>query len=111
MSEVIANRIEITDLILGPCEDCGILNQFLLPCCHYLVRAYTTGEMIPRSLIHPRWWLNGPQINFFQWKPSYTDDILGLPSPSPNPGRRASFNYSSSQLKMDEIHKQLNSEN
>ena len=54
MSEVIANRIEITDLILGPCEDCGILNQFLLPCCHYLVRAYTTGEMIPRSLIHPR---------------------------------------------------------
>src|SRR5436853_2501456 len=29
---------------------------------------------IPRSLIHPRWWLKGPAIHQPNWRPQYLDD-------------------------------------
>ena len=46
---------------IGQCE-CEILLQFGLPCWHYLYHYYHTGEAIPRSLCHPRWWLGGGPI-------------------------------------------------
>jgi hypothetical protein len=37
---------------------------------------------IPRSLFHPRWWLNGPLISktFAPWKPHYHDSAPTLPT-------------------------------
>jgi hypothetical protein len=51
-----------------------------LPCKHHLLRAYTTGIPIPRSLFHPRWWLNGPPIPkaLTPWKPQYEDSTPEL---------------------------------
>jgi hypothetical protein len=52
------------------CE-CELLLRFSLPCKHHLLHACTTGVPIPKSLFHPRWWLNGPPISkaFTPWKP------------------------------------------
>ena len=58
---------------LGPCE-CEILLRFHLPCKHYLLRAAQTGQAIPRSLIHPRWWLKGPAITLRDWVPIYPEE-------------------------------------
>ena len=60
------------DINLGPCN-CEVLLRFGISCRHYLRRAYLTGEPIPRSLLHPRWWLNGPQIRFTNWLPKYDE--------------------------------------
>src|SRR5882757_1096707 len=49
---------------LGNCE-CPLLLQFGLPCRHYLFHFYVSGEAIPRSLCHPRWWLNGGLLALF----------------------------------------------
>jgi len=56
---------------LGNCETCDILNRHSLPCRHFLRRAYDEGAPIPRSLIHPRWWLRGPVIQDPTWSPYY----------------------------------------
>jgi hypothetical protein len=54
------------------CE-CELLLRFSLPCKHHL-HACATGIPIPRSLFHPRWWLNGPPISkaLTPWKPQYS---------------------------------------
>ena len=46
---------------LEPC-DCEILLQYSLPYKHFLLEVAQGGSPIPRSLLHPRWWLNGPVI-------------------------------------------------
>jgi hypothetical protein len=56
---------------LGPCE-CEILLRFRLPCRHYLERAWMTNIPLSRSLIHPRWWIKGPEITFQSWEPIYS---------------------------------------
>jgi MULE transposase domain len=53
---------------------CQILLRFGLPCKHVLKRAFDTGEPIPRSLIHPRYWLQGPTIHAREWQPRYAED-------------------------------------
>jgi len=57
---------------LGPCE-CEPLLAYSLLCRHYLLRACQQGNPIPRSLIHSRWWLEGP-ISNHNWKPRYRED-------------------------------------
>ena len=47
---------------LGPCA-CEILQRYSLPCKHYLYRIVQNGQPIPRSLLHPRWWLGGPVVS------------------------------------------------
>ena len=59
-----------TDLDLGPCG-CQLLLRYSLPCKHYLFRACQTGEPLPKSLVHPRWWLKGPTIRHNRWVPFY----------------------------------------
>jgi hypothetical protein len=43
-------------------------------CKHHLLHACKAGLPIPRSLFHPRWWLDGPPISktFLPWKPYYS---------------------------------------
>ena len=50
------------------CE-CEILLRYSLPCRHYLQEIYRNGQPIPRSLVHPRWWVNGPLIQCTGWRP------------------------------------------
>ena len=38
---------------------------------HHLLQAYQTGQPLPRSLLHPRWWLDGPAITAVDWQPTY----------------------------------------
>ena len=61
-------RIAPTAIPESVCQ-CEILLQFGLPCTHYLTHYYLTGQPIPRSLCHPRWWLNGPTISTKSWAP------------------------------------------
>lgn len=59
------------------CFNCELLVRFGLPCRHYLAVPCQDGAPIPRSLIHPRWWIHGPLIQFSKWRPSYR--IFTLP--------------------------------
>jgi hypothetical protein len=64
---------------LAPC-DCEILHQYSLPCKHFLLKVAQCGSPIPRSLLHPRWWLNGPVIRRGpwgerSWKPQYMEGM------------------------------------
>ena len=51
--------------------------RFSLPCKHHLLHACATGIPIPKSLFHPRWWLNGPPISkaLTPWKPQYSTSV------------------------------------
>ena len=69
---------------LGSCDTCDILHRYSLPCRHYLRRAYDEGTPIPRSLIHPRWWLRGPVIKNSSWNPSYHGIVEPMPSMRPS---------------------------
>jgi hypothetical protein len=57
----------------SPCR-CQVLLRFGLPCKHVLKRAFDTGEPIPRSLVHPRYWLQGPTTHAREWQPRYAED-------------------------------------
>ena len=53
---------------LGLCY-CSLITQWGLPCRHYLYRYYASGEPLPRSLCHPRWWLDRGPITQLNWEP------------------------------------------
>jgi hypothetical protein len=55
---------------LGSCK-CIILLAFGLPCRHYLRRCYASGQPIPRSLVHPRWWLQNSKVHPLNWQPTF----------------------------------------
>ena len=61
------------DRHLGECH-CSILLRYGIACKHHLKRAYLDGQPIPKSLLHPRWWLKGPTVRYTGWKPSYPED-------------------------------------
>ena len=73
-------KISVDHVVNGrlPCE-CHILRRFGLPCKHYLQRSYFSGEAIPRSLIHPRYWLRGPTIHPQEWKPFWHENDIQQP--------------------------------
>jgi len=48
--------------------------ELSLPCKHVLKRAFDTGEPIPRSLVHPRYWLQGPIMHEGEWQPRYPEE-------------------------------------
>ena len=62
-----------TEIIANEDCSCELLLRYSLPCKHYLLEAAQTGQPIPKTLFHPRWWLNGPPIvkTFIPWKPYY----------------------------------------
>lgn len=66
-------------------EDCHcvILSRYSLPCCHYLRPLYDAGTPIPRSFLHPRWWLKGPPIYERNWVPFISsEEQAKTPQPS-----------------------------
>jgi MULE transposase domain len=67
-----------TNQELGECH-CNILQQYSLPCRHYLRLLWNTGAPIPRSFLHPRWWLKGPVTQLGNWVPS-SEQVLARPS-------------------------------
>src|SRR3989440_2119574 len=70
----------VTDTNLTDCH-CELLLRYGLPCKHHLLQAYRTGQPIPRSLLHPRWWLDGLIIQMGKWVPIYGQQQTLLLSP------------------------------
>ena len=95
-----------TGLHLGDCQ-CELLLQFGLPCKHYLLRAYQMGDPIPRSLLHPRWWLNGPLICRTNWKPEYPYEELGTEAEEQEFGDR---DFQEHTTKLSQIRRELDPE-
>ena len=83
-SEWEATKDEINKGSLRPnpsCSECELLIRFGLPCKHYLAQPFEDGAPIPRSLIHPRWWINSEPIRISEWTPTYRTFALSM-SPS-----------------------------
>jgi hypothetical protein len=59
----------------GLCR-CELLHRWGLPCRHYLLRAHRPGQPIPRSLVHPRYWLQGQPIQDVIRQPRYPEEEL-----------------------------------
>jgi hypothetical protein len=80
--QLITQKVATTNgaIDLGPYE-CELLYRFGLPCKHHLLRAAQTGEPLPRTLLHPRWWLHGPPIQQLNWVPSYGQEQVVVVSP------------------------------
>lgn len=76
----VVDHTVISNEDISPSCDCEILHRYSLPCKHFLLRVAQRGSPIPRSLLHPRWWLNGPVIRRGcwgerSWKPEYTEEM------------------------------------
>jgi hypothetical protein len=67
---------------MGNCA-CPLLVQFGLPCIHHLYPFWLSGQPIPRSLCHPRWWVNGPPIIDRFWAPSTGSHLVIRAEPQP----------------------------
>jgi len=74
---------EVTNTDIIDCS-CELLLRYGLPCKHHLLQAYRTGQPIPRSLLHPRWWLDGPVIKTGKWIPIYGQEQTLVLSPKEN---------------------------
>lgn len=59
-------------LLSGSSSPCTGLwrKQHLLPCSHDLSQGYETGYPIPKSLVHPRWWIDGHIPTSPDWQPT-----------------------------------------
>lgn len=55
--------------VSGDCVDCKLLRQYGLPCKHWLSKPFLQGVPIPKTLIHPRWWIRGPVA--MEWAPLF----------------------------------------
>ena len=53
--------------------------QYLLPCSHDLQRVFDSGELIPRSLVHPRWYIHGETLSSQSWQPTYGKEAETTP--------------------------------
>jgi hypothetical protein len=52
---------------------CELLLRYGLPFKHVLRLAFETGDSIPQSFVHSRYWLNGPIIHARDWQPGYAE--------------------------------------
>ncbi|KIX06425.1 uncharacterized protein Z518_04401 [Rhinocladiella mackenziei CBS 650.93] len=83
------------------CE-CPILYQFGIACRHHLLWAFLENLPLPKTLLHPRWWLSGSEITERNWKPFY-------PSKAPQEDLRSNQDAQQALL-LAEIRNQLNPE-
>jgi hypothetical protein len=74
-------QIKTAGELLGVCQ-CGMIERFGLPCHHTLERSYDEKIPIPLTLIHPRWWYDGPIEERASWQPRYIQDTSSQPTPS-----------------------------
>jgi len=87
---------------MGAC-DCAMLLQFGLPCQHHLYPFYLSRQPIPRSLCHPRWWLEGGPITTVNWAP-FTDSLPFFKA-TPQPL------FMSTERRILELREEMDSEN
>ena len=66
-------KMKATGELLGVCQ-CGMIERFALPCRHTLERSYDERIPIPLTLIHPRWWYDGPIEERAGWRPRYVQE-------------------------------------
>jgi len=59
------------DLPSNDCEYKDLL-RFGIAYAYYLKKAYIENLAIPKMMLHPRWWLNGPSVYSANWRPFYT---------------------------------------
>lgn len=64
-------------------SDCEATVRFGLPCSHKLMRAAIQGIGFPISLVHPRWWLDGPEFESASWEPRYYDETIDFCTAKP----------------------------
>jgi len=77
----LSSLLETTEGIdLGICN-CQLRFQYSLPCWHDLLPLYQAGQAIPRSMLHPRWWIDGPILTASKWTPRLIEDSAILVSP------------------------------
>lgn len=71
--------------VISPSNDCecAILLQFGIACRHLLKKAFLEDLPIPKTLVHPRWWLQGPGIHDTNWKPFYPTPEPHFTAPAP----------------------------
>ena len=82
--EIIKDEINrATHQFKAACSSCELLVRYGLPCKHYLAGPCQDGAPIPRSMIHPRWWLNGEPIQITRWAPIYHTFTLPISPPRP----------------------------
>jgi hypothetical protein len=55
---------------------CELLYRFGLPYKHHLLQAAQTGQALPRTLLHPRWWLHD-----LDWKPYGQEQAVVISPP------------------------------
>jgi hypothetical protein len=65
VKEIAANQ---GNLDTEPCH-CQLLLRWYLPCRHSLLSLAMSGQPIPKSMVHPRWWIKSPAIRFNNWRP------------------------------------------
>jgi hypothetical protein len=63
------------------CRTCELPLRFGLPCRHTLCLAYLRGDLLPKSVFHPRWWIYGPAIKEDRWHPMYESTELPISPP------------------------------
>lgn len=57
--------------------------QHLLPCAHKLTRYFLTGETIPRSMVHPRYWIDEVLPPSSDWQPTHArHEVAQQPAPT-----------------------------
>jgi hypothetical protein len=83
---------------------CPILHRFGIACRHYLLRAFLKNSPLPKTLLHPRWWLNGPPIPPTNWAPFYPVQAA-LPTP-----QLEQLRHQSQATELSQIRLQLNTE-
>ena len=80
MSQILASGNDI--VVDGNGCECELILRFGIACRHYLKRAFMENIPLPKTLLHPRWWLNGPDIYSTNWRPFYPS-VESEPTPSP----------------------------
>lgn len=86
---------------------CEIRLRYGLACRHYLKKAYDEGVQLPKTLVHPRWWLNGPNIYHTNWVPFYpSPELTSAPlQPEVEPSMAAQLAAIRGQLNAMERHR------
>jgi hypothetical protein len=83
---------------------CPILHRFGIACRHHLLRAFLENSPLPKTLLHPRWWLNGPPIPPINWAPFYpVQAAVAMP-------QLEQLGHQSQATELSQIRLQLNTE-
>jgi hypothetical protein len=66
LSQIMAQGQQLNE----DCE-CPVLLRYGIACRHYLLQVWLENTPLPKTLLHPRWWLGGGPILQTEWQPFY----------------------------------------